>query len=270
MKIKIIVPTDFTKCSAQAIKQAVVIAKKADSTLTLFHVLDEKPSAAGEVEERMKQEAENIVQTYGIRCDTLLREGNTFEMIPQMVVEKDYDLMVIGTPGIKGLRQMLFGADIMKLVAKIAIPVLVVQDESPLVETFQKIVLPVGSHDNFLEAVDAVLLFAGIFDIEVHLYSIQKPGLEWPLQLLSNIEETKRKFEEHGVRLIRVKEEQDGFSTGYAMQTLKYARSIGADTLWMMSVASQEYYYMAKAYKEAMLLNESHLPVLCAGGGKAR
>jgi DhnA family fructose-bisphosphate aldolase class Ia len=67
--------------------------------------------------------------------------------------------------------------------------------------------------------------------------------------------------------MIRIKEDQDDFSQGYAKQTLRYARSIGADTMWMMSVASQEYYYMAKVYQEAMLLNEYHLPVVCAGGG---
>ncbi len=143
---------------------------------------------------------------------------------------------------------------------------LVVQEDSPLVESFRKIVLPFGSHDTFRFAVDAVLLFAAIYDVEVHLYSIYKPGFEWPVQMLANIEETIKKFEERGVRMIRIKEEQDGFSQGYARQTLQYAQKNGADILAMMSVASEEYYYMSKSYKEAILLNEFHLPVLCAGG----
>ena len=36
----------------------------------------------------------------------------------------------------------------------------------------------------------------------------------------------------------------------------------------MMSVASDEFQSFAQAYKETVLLNEFHLPVLCTGGGK--
>ncbi|MCX6303994.1 MAG: universal stress protein [Bacteroidetes bacterium] len=267
MKKKIIVPTDFTKAAIQAIKQAVAIAMKADASVTLFHVIDDNAATLEETRDRLTAEAESISKNNGISCEVLIKEGSVFDMIANTVCEKDYDLMVIGTHGATGIRQKLFGADILKLVARVPVPVLVVQEDSPLVETFSRIVLPVGSHDNFHQAVNAVLLFAGIYDVEVHLYSIHKPGFDWPLQMLTNIEESTRKFEERGVRMIRIKEEQTDFSPGYARQTLRYARSIGADTMWMMSVASQEYYYMAKAYKEAMLLNDAHLPVLCAGGG---
>lgn len=267
MKNRIIVPTDFTNAAEQAVKQAIVIAKRSGSSVTLFHVMDDKSASADEIMGKLNTGAERIRQSAGIACEVLINEGNIFEIIPLAVCEKDYDLMVIGAHGIKGIWQKLFGSDILKLVCKVTIPVLVVQEDSPLVEIFHKIVLPVGSHDDFHLAVEAVLLFAGKYDIEVHLYSIHKPGFEWTKQLLANIEETTRKFEEQGIRMIRIKEEQEGFSQGYASQTLRYAQSVGADAICVMSVESQDYYYMAKAYKEAMLLNEFHLPVLCAGGG---
>jgi nucleotide-binding universal stress UspA family protein len=267
MKNKIFVPTDFTKAATHAIRQAVIIAKRAGSSVTLFHVLEDKSVPAEEVRLKLNQEADTIRETTGVACEVLMKEGNVLELITYMVCERDYDLMVIGTHGFSGIRQKIFGADILKLVAKVPIPVMVLQEDSRLVEDFKCIVLPVASHENFRQAVEAVLLFAAIYDVEVHLYSIHKPGFEWPMQLLNNIEETTRKFEELGVRMIRIKEDQDDFSQGYAKQTLRYARSIGADTMWMMSVASQEYYYMAKVYQEAMLLNEYHLPVVCAGGG---
>jgi nucleotide-binding universal stress UspA family protein len=267
MNHKIIVPTDFTKAASQAIKQAAAIAGKAGASLTLLHVLDDPSVSAEVVMEKMNREVEITVQKTGITCDAMVQEGDIFHTIPAAVCERDFDLMVIGTHGIQGIRQMIFGADIAKLIAKIPIPVLVVQEDSPLIETFSKIVLPVGSHDTFMHAVDAVLFIAAIYDVEVHLYSIYKPGTDWPMQMLQNIEDTRQKFQEKGVRMIRVKEEQNDHSPGYARQTLKYARTIGADTIWMMSVPSQDYHYMAKAYKETLLLNEFHLPVLCAGGG---
>jgi nucleotide-binding universal stress UspA family protein len=267
MKNKIIVPTDFTGAANQAIRQALVIAKRAGSCVTLFHVSDGKSPSAAEVKKRLKREAERISLEGGVMCEALILEGNVVDMIVQTVCEKDYDLMVIGTHGASGIRQKLFGADILKLVARVPVPVLVVQEDSPLAVTFDKIVVPVSSHHHFREAVGVILLIAGLFDVEVHLYSIHKPGFEWTPQMLTNIEEVTVEFEKRGIRMVRIKEEQNDSSLGYARQTLRYAQTIGAEAIWMISVASEEHYYMAKAYKEAMLLNEYRIPVLCDGGG---
>lgn len=266
MKKKIIVPTDLTDAANQAIRQAVVIARKTESSLTLLHVLDNKSASADDIRRNLQDEALKIRETSGLACETLFIEGQIFDIIPKSVCEKDYDLMVIGTHGLRGIWQFLFGANILKLVAKIPIPVLVVQKESPLTDSFHRIVLPVSSHVNFQSAVEAILIFAGIYKIEVHLYSVHKPGFIWSDQLLKNIEEATRQFEAGGVKMLRVKEEQNVYSQGYAKQTLNYAHSIAADVIWMFSIPSQEDYYMAQTYKESVLLNEFHIPVLCTGG----
>jgi hypothetical protein len=142
-----------------------------------------------------------------------------------------------------------------------------VQEESPLIESFHKVVLPVSSHETFRSAVEAILLFAGIYDLEVHLYSIHKAGFIWSEQMLKNIEEATLLLQTKGVPLIRVKEEQQVYSLGYAKQTVIYAQSIDADALWMISVPTEENYYFAQSDKETMLLNDFHIPVLCTGGG---
>jgi nucleotide-binding universal stress UspA family protein len=269
MKHKIIVPTDFTQAAGQAVSQAVVIARQAAASVTLFHVVDGKSGSADEIRARLAAQAEGIARDEGVACDVLVSTGNVLEMICLAVCEKDYDMMVIGTHGFRGIWQKLFGTDILKLVSRVPVPVLVVQQDSPLIRTFGKIVLPVGSHDHFNQAVEAILLLAGFFETEVHLYSVQKPGFEWSKHLLANIAETTERFEKQGVRMIRVKEEQDGFSMGYARQTLRYTSSVGADILVMMSAASQENGNFEKVYKETLLLNEDRIPVFCAGGGAA-
>ena len=266
MKNKIIVPTDLTNAAGQAIKQATAIARKARTNLTLLHVLNDKSPSAEETRKLLAIEAENIQAQSGIHCDFLVKEGNIFEVIPYVASEHDYDLMVIGTHGIRGIRQMLFGANILKLVSKIPMPVLVVQENSPLIENFSKILLPVSSHKSFRSVLESTLLFAGIYAPEIHLYSIHKAGFDWPEQILINIEEASRQFESGKVKMIRIKEDQNVYSLGYAKQTLKYAVSAGVDVICMMSVSSKEYYYFAQSDKETLLLNEYHIPVLCAGG----
>ena len=267
MKKKIIVPVDFTAASEQATRQAELIAGKSGSAITLFHVTDEGDLSSGGAGDRLKAEAEKLSRN-GIPCETIIAEGSVLDLIVRAVCEKDFDMMVIGTHGYRSLRQKIFGADILKLVSRIPVPVLVVQEDSPLAQEFSRIVLPVGSHDHFNLVTEAAVMMAEIYNkLEVHLYSIQKPGLEWPAKLLENIAQTVRILEEAGVALVRIKEDQDGFSQGFAWQTLRYAQSVGAEAIAIMSVASEEYYFMSKTYKEAILLNENRIPVLCAGGG---
>ncbi|MCX6232452.1 MAG: universal stress protein [Bacteroidetes bacterium] len=265
MKNKIIIPTDLTSVAKQAIKQACLIAEKSQSSLCLLHVLNDKSPSEEEVRKQLGYEADAIRIQHHLKCDVLILAGNLFDVIPNVCIEDDFDLMVIGTHGIKGVKQMLFGANILRLVEKISIPVLVIQQETALVTSFDKIVLPVSSHESFIAALDALLYFSKVYGTEVVLYSINKPGFDWPEQLLNNIEQAVSLFGKHGVKMTRLKEEQNMYDMGYARQTLKYAQTAKASAICMMSVPSVEYYYFAHADKETMIINDAHIPVLCMG-----
>jgi nucleotide-binding universal stress UspA family protein len=266
MKNKIIVPTDLTEAGDHAIRQAVMIALKNNASLILLHILVDKESEDGKVSEKLQEAARKIESETGLECNVLIKEGSIFDVIPFVSCEGDYDLMVIGTHGIHGIRQKLMGADILKLVSKIKIPVLVVQPESVLRESFKRIILPVSSHDNFSVAIDATILLAKLFDTEVCLYSINKAGFDWPDQILKNIETATREFEKNGIRMIRTKEDQNVYSMGFAKQTINFASTSEADAICIITPSSKEYYYFAPADKEALVLNETHIPVHCTGG----
>ena len=263
---RILVPTDLTPVGAKAVEQAVSIAKKSSESLVLLHVMDEKQSRREDIEHRLEEEVKKIKSSSGVESEYLIPEGNIFEVIPEVASERKYNLVVIGTHGIKGMKQLLFGANILKLVIKTPKPVLVVQEETVCCDHFNKLVLPVSSHSSFKAQVDVALYFSGLYDTEIHLYSIHKPGFEWPQQMMKNIEEATHAFEIKGVQLKRVKEEQNVYSLGYAKQTLNYAASVKANLISMMSIPSKEYYYFAQSDKESLLLNDQHIPVLCAGG----
>ena len=267
MTKKIIVPTDLTETANHAIKQASIIALKAHAKMVLLHITENQSHASPGIEKELNEQAGRIEEQTGLDCEVIVKEGSVFDTIPRLAREKDWDLMVTGTHGINSVWQKLTGPDIFKLVTKVSIPVLVLQENAPLAEKFKRIVLPVSSHQSFLPAIEAVLFFARIYDLEVHLYSIHKAGFEWPEQLLVNIDETVKLLESEGVQYKRIKEEQTSYSMGYAKQTLKYAESVHADFICVMSVPSKEYYYFAQTDKEILLLNEFKIPVLCAGGG---
>lgn len=266
MKNKIIVPTDLTKVANHAIEQAVIIALKTKKDLVLLHVLNDKSPAFEEVQKTLQTQVEDIRKSSGISCDFITKEGNIFEVIPHIACEHDFDLMVIGTHGIQGMRQALFGSNILRLVSKLSMPVLVLQEETPIKEDFPRIVFPVSSHESFGEAVKIVIQFAHYFNSEVVLYSVYKSGFEWPENMISNIEKAVQQFEEKGISLKRIKEDQTVYSLGYAKQTLKFAHESQADLIAIIPSSSKEYYYFAQTDKETLLLNDHHLPTLCVGG----
>ncbi|MCX6243715.1 MAG: universal stress protein [Bacteroidetes bacterium] len=264
MNKPILVPTDLTDVALKAIRQAEIIAKKAGTSVALLHVLNDKSPSLIEVEDQLTRAAAEVKEATGKECEILIKEGSIYEIIPQASCDHGYDLMVIGTHGVHGIRQHFLGADILKLVNKVCIPALVVQKHSPLIENFRLMVMPVSSHTDFKKEINAALLFTGLYNTEIHLYSIYKPGYEWPEQLLKNIEEATKTFESNGIRMKRVKEDQSVFSQGYAKQTIMYASSVRADMISIMSAHTEDYHYFASADKEMLMLNEHFLPVLCA------
>ena len=127
--------------------------------------------------------------------------------------------------------------------------------------------MPVASHYSFNADIDAVLVLAEAFNAIVLLYYVHKPGIEISRPMANNIEEASRIFVEKGIRMICIKEEHGIYTPSYSRQTLNYASQPGVDCICIMSLPSKEFIYFAQSDKETLLLNELHIPVLCAGGG---
>lgn len=259
----ILVPTDLTSLSKPVMEQAVVIAKRTGFSLTLLHVLDDKTKSAIEIDLKLKIEGRKIHDEHGVNCEVIVREGNIFNVIPEIANDIVCRLMVIGTHGLQGLKQKLFGADILKLINKVPAPVMVIQENSKLIADFKTMVFPVSSHKSFKLKIEAALLFAGIYDQEIHIYSVERPGFDWPERLKDNIELARKTFEAKGIPYKRVNEKQNVYSAGYAKQILQYAEKVNADMICIMSVPSEEYFQFAQSDKEAILTNKANIPVLC-------
>jgi nucleotide-binding universal stress UspA family protein len=260
---KILVPVDFTELSDKVIEQAALLSSASGSAMVLFHIAERSPDLASSAE-KLNFKAGVISSKYKVDCIGKVIEGSIFKDIQAEAEDNEYILMVIGTHGVRGVKQKLLGADILKIITKIPMPTLVVQSTSAIRASFDKIVLPVATHLAYENILRAVAIIGKLFQSEVHIYSIERPGFEWPEQLKKNLEITKAIFDENGIRYIRVNEKQTVLSVGFARQTLQYAQKTGADMIAMMSVSSEEYHYFAQQDKENLLTNETGIPVLCA------
>jgi nucleotide-binding universal stress UspA family protein len=269
MPHKILVPVDFTELSDKVIEQAAFVSSTSGSALVLLHIAERTEDLAY-LTVRLANKAAEAASRYKVDCESKVREGSIFKEIQSETEEIDYGLVIIGTHGVHGLKQKLMGADILKIITKVPVPALVVQSTSPLRTSFGKIVLPVATHLAYENILQAVVMIGKLFKPEVYIYSIERPGFEWPDQLKKNLELTKEIFDDNGIRYIRVNEKQTVLSVGFARQTIQYARETGADMIAMMSVPSDEYHYFAQQDKENLLTNDYGIPVLCASNHAKR
>lgn len=268
---KILIPVDFTDAADKAVSYGISIAKKNNCGISLLHVFDDGGMALDSCESMLKEMADQISQENNIACDFLCKKGNIFTVIPEISSNGNFLMMVIATHGARGFRQKVFGPDILKLLKKVCIPSLVVQKDCILpAEGIKSAVLPVGGHDEYDRMIDAMIIIAGIYNPEIQLYSIVKPGFEQSDKLKENIKKAENSFSEKGIEYKRVAEDQTVYSVGFAKQTLKYAKENNTDLIGIMVNATRENYYFADSDKQAILINEHNIPVLCASNVEER
>jgi len=262
----ILVPVDFTVSAEKALDFASFISKKNNMNITFLHVDNSKK---GSVAENKLKLITNDFNENKIQSSYIIRKGKILQEILDEASEPNYKFMIIGSHGYKGLQEKLMGTDILKLVKSLPIPAIVVQKEHVIPEEgIKTIIFPVGSHENFINKINATIFLAKIFRSEVHIYTIRKEGLEWSQELRFNIELSVKSFEQNAIPFQRIIEEQSVFSVGYSKQTLQYAEKIKAKLIAIMSNPTNEYYYIADSDKESLLTNKANIPILCTNEKK--
>jgi nucleotide-binding universal stress UspA family protein len=142
---RILVPTDFSKHSRNALMYAAAFAEKFGAELHLLHVVQdlalfipEAVSVAPPIAPPMEQMTaavraalQRLVkdnQLEGKAVHLEVREGTPFYEIIQSAKEKEIDLIIMGTHGHSGLAHVLLGSVTEKVVRKAPCPVLTVRD----------------------------------------------------------------------------------------------------------------------------------------------
>lgn len=259
----ILCATDFTPASDAALKYAGMLARRTGAGITLLHL-----KTTGGHGPQEKQDAHNALALQMDRCRVaelalpLLAEGSVVQGIADHAAE-GHSLLVIGTHGAKGLRQSLFGADMLKVARRSAVPVLVVQEGSAVREP-EQIVLPVAAHAGIERLLDAVCVLAKAFTSEVHIYQLSRPNETVSEELLANKDRMIERLRNEGLRWESSLEPSTTFSIGFAGPTIEYAERVGGGLIAVMAHASDEYRYMADAEKERLLMNPARIPVLFA------
>ncbi|MBT1685900.1 universal stress protein [Dawidia soli] len=139
---RIIVPCDFSKPAVHAFRFAVDVAAQSVGEVHLLHVIEVpvlQDSAVLSFEEglfkELRAEAELEMRTLAagvpdtVRIIQAIRFGPVHKIIPIYVSAAAADLIIMGTHGATGLREVLVGSNAEKVVRTSAVPVITVKDE---------------------------------------------------------------------------------------------------------------------------------------------
>lgn len=201
----ILVPTDYSRCSHNAIDYAVMIAKRTKAEIVLVHVytMTSPPPELSEISylfslnKKQEEQLERIVKLYQLIHDDFkelkmrydLRMGDTVNEIIKAAEFYKAGMIIMGTGGASGLGKYILGSNTIKVINKTKVPVLAVPLTAKFLG-FNKIVFAVNAHvwrDNLV--FDALAEIAVLFKSQIKIVSVQA-GDEDMVHYFDSFEET--------------------------------------------------------------------------------
>jgi nucleotide-binding universal stress UspA family protein len=145
---KILVPTDFSPQAENALKVAVQMARRFDSEIFLLHMLElplgnidpvggsithELPEALFFMKLAKKRFKELMSRDYlkGIKVHETVEFHQAFEGIMEISQKHSCDIIIMGSNGATGLKEIFIGSNAEKVVRNSLIPVMIIKNDRP-------------------------------------------------------------------------------------------------------------------------------------------
>jgi nucleotide-binding universal stress UspA family protein len=133
---KVVVGIDFTDKTERAVSTAIRLAKGAQGSVVLVHVVpasvDAQKATTGSednvmqtIESRLRDEAARHSREHGVSVDYGVTEGSPAEELVKYVKTWGGDVIVVASEARSGLGHFLLGSVAEKLIAQSPVPVLV-------------------------------------------------------------------------------------------------------------------------------------------------
>ena len=195
-KKRILVPTDFSSCAANAVQYAFSLAAKLDISVDVMHAYNPTGASAegilyfdAELEGiRRKQLSEFISTNYEqwreVSGSTLtinddFKIGFVVPVTKDIVDDVEHFFVVIGSTGGSASFKKFFGSVTTELASKVHCPVIIIPENVDF-RTPKKIAYACDSGKLDTEAVQDLLDLLGRFEPELHLIHIKDDGDHYP------------------------------------------------------------------------------------------
>ena len=184
---RILVPTDFSKESKNALRVAAQLAKKYDGEIFLLHMLElplqqieslsiegtDLPEAMFFVKLAQQRFEELLNEDYlkGVSVRDKVEVFQNFGDIIKICKQHDIDMIVMGSHGASGLKEMFIGSNTEKVVRSSDIPVLVIKNHHEEFDVNSFVFASDFKNDN-KETYKQATEFASLFNAKLHLVMV--------------------------------------------------------------------------------------------------
>ena len=187
----ILVPTDFSDCAKYASDAALKFAQKSGATLHFMHLLDVPVdwfyTGAGmdehypDVNKRVKQAQRKLdalqetAEKAGVKAKVNIEYNHSYKMMLKYADQHNIDLIIMGSHGASGLKELFIGSNTQRVVRSSAAPVLVIKQ--PLEDfDIKNIVLAYDFESDARIPLKKIAGFAGPLKAKLHLVYISTPA----------------------------------------------------------------------------------------------
>lgn len=195
---KILVPTDFSACAENAFSVALEIARKSGAELTVQHLYNDKSGSMhvlltkpletdpslGQTKAKLDELVASAERT-GVHARPLLVMNKGTDKIENYIEPLGIDLVVMGSHGATGIRELVIGSQTERVVRHATAPVLVIKNKPDEIN-FYKILFASTFHENPAKALGKVLQLSQYWSGTIHVLYI---GLENDKQTKVEVDE---------------------------------------------------------------------------------
>ncbi len=271
---KILVPTDFSEASLNALEYAAFLGKKLGAKIILFHVYEHEEINKGKaitnyaelLEKGIHQKMDDIKASnstlWGIKIDTKTSSGKAYREIEKTVQELGIDLVIMGTHGNEGLNfeKYFLGTNAYRTIHESTCPVLTVRKKGKTLSCAD-ILLPLDVTKETAQKIEWAIEWAKVFKSRIHLVAVT----EFLDEFITDINRLTTLLKETETRLL--KENIDFTSKLFRNSTLSktvltHAKKVKADFLIIMSKKDKKWGEFIVEPADRKIIGECQIPVL--------
>lgn len=183
---RILVPTDFSVQAENALKVASILAKSHDAEIYLLHMMEipmqqiDPINAHSDVPEALffmqlaHRKFEDLLESDfldGLTVHETVKADLTFNEIKEACKEYEIDLIVMGSHGASGIKEMFVGSNAEKVVRTSDVPVLVIKNEHTSFEISDFVFASDFKNDN-KDTYKQAVKFAESVNAKIHLLMV--------------------------------------------------------------------------------------------------
>ena len=260
MKVKLLVPTDFSGVAHSAIQHAVKFSSIINAELILLHVVETREGIESAKEKLSKDEI--IGKSYSSSCtiNSYVRIGNIFEDIGDFAAEFGVSLIFMGTHKYSRW-QKIVGSRAIRVITSSPVPFILVQEKLMDAKGYDNIVVPLDLNIETKQKLELVVKIAHYFNSEVHLITNDSTDSFIKTKLKANqiwatkyLDSNKIKNSSHLV--------PKGKTLSEGIFLLSY--NVKADLIAIMNLQDDSILgLLENSFQDEIIGNDYKIPVLC-------